>query len=76
MGTTEEEHYTRLKKVLQRAQEWNLKLNNQIKKKHISYIGHIIGEDGIRPYPSAVVEMKSPACKEELGHDHLPLKVH
>ena len=71
-GTTEEEHDKRLKKVLQRAQERNLKLNkdkSQIKKKHISYIGHVIGEDGVRPDPkkvTAVVEMKTPACKDEL----------
>ena len=47
-GTTEEEHDTRLEKVLQRAQQQNLKLNkdkSQIKLKEISYIGHVLGED-------------------------------
>ena len=71
-GTTEEEHDARLEEVLRRAQQRNLKLNkdkSQIKLKQISYIGHILGEDGIRPDPkkvTAVVEMKSPTNKEEL----------
>ena len=71
-GTTEEEHDARLEKVLQRAQQQNLKLNkdkSQIKLKEIKYIGHILSEDGIKPDPkkvTAVTEMKPPTTKEEL----------
>ena len=71
-GTTEEEHDARLEKVLQRAQQRNLKLNkdkSQIKLKEIKYIGHILSEDGIKPDPkkvTAVTEMKPPTTKEEL----------
>ena len=67
-GTTEEEHDARLEKVLQHAQERNLKLNkdkSQIKMKEISYIGHILGENGVKPDP-AVTEMKPPSTKEDL----------
>ena len=68
-GTTEEEHDARLEKVLQCAQQWNLKLNkekSQIKLKEIKYIGHILSEDGIKPDPkkvTAVTEMKPPTTK-------------
>ena len=71
-GTTQEEHDTTLEKVLQRATERNLKLNkdkSQIRLKQISYIGHVLGEDGIKPDPQkvrAISEMERPNCKEEL----------
>ena len=51
-GASEEEHDTRLEKVLQRAQSRNLKLNkdkSRIKQKEISYIGHTLSEQGIKP---------------------------
>ena len=71
-GTTEEQHDSRLENVLQRARQRNLKLNkdkSQIKQKEVRYLGHIIGEDGIKPDPrkvTAVTEMKPPETKEEL----------
>ena len=71
-GTTQEEHDTTLEKVLQRATQRNLKLNkdkSQIRLKQISYIGHVLGEDGIKPDPQkvrAISEMERPNCKEEL----------
>ena len=71
-GTTQEEHDTTLEKVLQRATERNLKLNkdkSQIRLKQISYIGHVLGEDSIKPDPKkvrAISEMERPNCKEEL----------
>ena len=71
-GTTEAQHDARLERVLQRAQQRNLKLNqdnSQIKLKQITYIGHVLGEDGIQPDPgkiSAVTRMNTPASKEEL----------
>ena len=51
---SEEEHDTRLEKVLQRAQSRNLKLNkdkSQIKQKEMSYIGHTLSEQGTKPDP-------------------------
>ena len=71
-GTSEEQHDSRLESVLQRARQRNLKLNkgkSQIKQKEVRYLGHIIGEDGIKPDPrkvTAVTEMKPPETKEEL----------
>ena len=71
-GTTEEQHDARLERVLQRAQQRNLKLNkdkSQIKMKEISYIGHVLGEEGIKPDPKKVIvitEMKPPTNKDEL----------
>ena len=65
-GTTQEEHDTTLEKVLQRATERNLKLNkdkSQMRLKQISYIGHVLGEDGIKPDPQkvrAISEMERP----------------
>ena len=71
-GETEEQHDSRLEKVLQRAEQRNLKLNkdkSQIKCKEISYVGHIIGKDGLKPDPKkveAIVNMDAPRNKEEL----------
>ena len=71
-GETEEEHDSRLEKVLQRAKQRNLKLNkdkSQIKCKEISYVGHVIGKDGLKPDPQkveAIVSMDAPRDKEEL----------
>ena len=71
-GESEEQHDSRLEKVLQRAEQRNLKLNkdkSQIKCKEISYVGHIIGKDGLKPDPKkieAIVNMDAPKDKEEL----------
>ena len=71
-GTTEEQHDTRLDRVLQCAQQRNLKLNkdkSRIKLKEISYIGHVLSEEGIKPDLKkviAITEMKHPANKDEL----------
>ena len=72
-GTTQEGHDTTLEKVLQRATERNLKKlykdKSQITLKQISYIGHVLGEDGIKPDPQkvrAISEMERPNSKEEL----------
>ncbi len=51
-GTTIEEHDTRLEQVLQRAQERNLKLNKDKSQIRLSYIGHILSQDGVRPDPN------------------------
>lgn len=65
-GESEEQHDSRLEKVLQRAEQRNLKLNkdkSQIKCKEISYVGHIVGKDGLKPDPKkieAIVNMDAP----------------
>ena len=71
-GETEEQHDSRLEKVLQRAQQRNLKLNkdkSQIKCKEIHYVGHIISRDGLKPDPKkveAIINMNAPKDKEEV----------
>ena len=42
-GENDEQHNSRLAKVLERARHWNLKLNKekcQLKKPEIAYLGH------------------------------------
>ena len=69
---TEEKHNERLRKVLERARQRNLKLNeakSQIKLDEIHYIGHILNKDGLKPDPEkikAISLMKKPQNKEEL----------
>ena len=71
-GSTVEEHDARLERVLERTQERNLKLNkdkSQIRLKEISYIGHILSQDGIKPDPrkvQAIMKLEIPENKEEL----------
>ena len=51
---TAEEHDKRLEKVLRRARQRNLKLNkekSQIRCDQISYVGHVIEKDGLKPDP-------------------------
>ena len=71
-GETEEMHDKRLKQVLERVRHHNLKLNkdkSQIKLDEISYIGHVLNKDGLKPDPNktkAISEMNRPSNKEEL----------
>ena len=71
-GETETEHDERLRKVLERTRQCNLKLNkekSQIKLSEIHYIGHILNKEGLKPDPEkvkAICTMKSPESKEEL----------
>ena len=70
-GDTEEsavnQHDEAFRALLQRARERNLKLNPdklRFKLKEVSYMGHIIGENGVRVDPdkmSAIVNMPQPA---------------
>jgi len=56
-GEDEQQHDTRLTRVLERARLWNLKLNKakcQMKKKQISYLGHILTNQGLQPDPKKV----------------------
>jgi len=60
-GSSLQEHNKRLTEVLQRLRKHNLKL--QVEKcaflrKEVTYLGHIISEDGILPDPAKVSAVK------------------
>ena len=63
-GKDDEEHDARLKQVLRRAREVNLKFNAKkckIKKDEVPYIGHVLSKNGLKADPEkirAVKEMK------------------
>ena len=63
-GNTQEEHDTRLHKVLQKLQSQGVTLNRQkceFSRRRLTFLGHIIDEKGISPDPqktNAVQEMK------------------
>ena len=67
-----EQHDTRLRQVLDRAQKYNLKLNSkkcQIQKDQVPYVGHLITSQGLKPDPEkirAVKEMQQPQSVKEL----------
>jgi len=71
-GESDQQHDDRLMQVLDRARERNLKLNIQkcqIKRNKISYVGHILTKEGLRPdtkKTEAILNMPSPKNKEEL----------
>ena len=53
-GKDDKEHDARLKQVLRRAREVNLKFNAKkcrIKKEEVPYVGHVLSEDGLKPLP-------------------------
>jgi len=61
-GSSLQEHNKRLTEVLQRLRKHNLKL--QVEKceflrKEVTYLGHIISEDGILPDPAKVSAVKN-----------------
>ena len=56
-GKTAEEHEERQKKVLKKTAASGLKLNSEkcvFKKTELSYFGHIVGKDGIKPNPDRI----------------------
>ena len=69
-GKNEEEHLQRLKEVLQRCREINLKLNMekcQFAMPQVTYLGHIINAQGIAPDKErvrAICEMPPPQDKK------------
>ena len=71
-GENKEQHDERLKQVLERARQKNLKLNkekSQIALDEISYIGHNLSKEGLKPDPHkirAITEMNRPQNKEEI----------
>ena len=71
-GETDEQHNKRLTQVLERAKQRNLKLNKakcQIKQHEITYIGHILTKDGLKPdskKTEAITRLLPPKNKEEV----------
>lgn len=71
-GKTKEEHDNRLKKILDRAREKNIRFNLgkcKIGLKEVKYLGHIFSKDGLKPDDDkiqAVLKMKSPTNVKEL----------
>ncbi|KAL6427160.1 hypothetical protein ACFW04_008661 [Cataglyphis niger] len=60
-GSSLEEHNKRLKKVLQKLRENNLKLQQdkcEFLRKEVIYLGHIISENGISPDPSKLSDKR------------------
>jgi hypothetical protein len=70
-GKTQIEHDNILNQVINRAKEWNLKINFskcQISKKEVKYVGYIISRDGLKPDPDkvkAVKQMPRPNSTED-----------
>ncbi|KAK7090906.1 hypothetical protein V1264_010645 [Littorina saxatilis] len=70
-SSTNEEHDKLLKRVFQRLKEVGLELNEDKceYKKALTFLGHVISENGVRPDESkveAIVKMKEPENVEEL----------
>ena len=71
-GRSLEEHDIRLKEVLRTIEASGLKLNKdkcQFRKTQVSYFGHIIGKDGIKPSSEkvrAIQDLKAPTNVSEL----------
>lgn len=71
-GENDEEHDRRLVQLLNRAREWNLKLNKskcKIRTPEIRYIGHILSAEGLKPDPEkvrAVAQIPTPENKQAL----------
>lgn len=71
-GETMEQHNERLRLVLERARQYNLKFSKkklQLAKTTVKFLGHTITEQGISVDSSkveAVKSMKSPSSKQEL----------
>ena len=71
-GSDMKEHDRRLNQVLQRICDYNLKLNRDkclFRQNSVSYVGHILSLDGLKPDPEkvrAIKEMQKPENKKEL----------
>ena len=71
-SNSEEEADRTLIMLFKRAQEKNVKFNIaklQLKKSEVSYMGNIIGSNGVKPDPSiveAIVNMREPECKKDI----------
>lgn len=72
LGSTLEEHLEVLKQVLRKLREANLRINQskcQFLQKKITYLGHVIDEDGIRADPDkikSITELEIPRNTKEI----------
>ena len=61
-----------MRKVVERATEWNLKLNFdkcQVKQRRVTYVGHLVTDQGLQPDPEkvrAVRSMPVPGSNEDV----------
>ena len=61
-STSLQEHLVRLKQVFQRLLEANFKIQldkSEFLKKEVSYLGHVVTSDGIKPNPDKIAAIKS-----------------
>lgn len=71
-GSTQQEHDTRLKQVLDIAQEANLKLNRdkcEFNVSQMTFIGDVISEQGVQPDPkkvAAILNMERPQNQQDV----------
>ncbi len=71
-GSTREEHDKRLRQVLDKTREVNLKLNKdkcEFGVKTLTFVGDVISEEGVKPDPrktSAINNMERPNSKDEV----------
>ena len=71
-GKDDDEHDARLKQVLNRAREVNIKFNAKkcrIRQEEVPSVGHVLSKEGLRPDPEkirAVQEMQPPQNTKEL----------
>ncbi|XP_048751787.2 uncharacterized protein K02A2.6-like [Ostrea edulis] len=71
-GSSIEEHDQRLRRVLQRAKEYNLKLSKQkceVRKTEVKYVGQVLTQKGVKPDPEkvrAISMMQKPENRQEL----------
>ena len=71
-GKDDVEHDARLKQVLNRAREVNLKFNSKkcrIRQEEVPYVGHVLSKEGLKPDPEkicAVQEMQPAENTKEL----------
>ena len=71
-GTTQEEHDERLARVLTRLQDAGLTLNREkcaFSQDRVSFLGHLIDREGIRPDPGKVAAIRgvqTPSCISDI----------
>ena len=61
-GTSLQEHMDNLKEIFEKLRENNLKIQpdkSEFLMKEVSYLGHIISEEGIRPNPDKIKAIKN-----------------
>ena len=67
-----EQHDVRLRQVLDRCRERNLKLNREnchFRVSAVHYVGHVLSADNVKPDPQkveAIIAMPTPANREDL----------